>query len=288
MPTDYVPTGGDLVIVSTSVPVPSPTAWRAITLPDQVSQWFGDLTAPMVPGASLRVDFGDGDFFDAQADAVRAEEMVSFRWRFLGVGPESEVQWELNPGTTDTTVTVRDSCPGRPPSEASQLDAGWRDFLDRLGAYLATGESARYAWREVIDGGTNLPVGTWLPLTESTVADWLPIALATAHPRWFFIVDNDGPRRFAIGDWDLVPGRSLRFSVAIPKAGTTHAEVHATVAGTGAGTEIQLTVRHDGWKELALGDMQARNLRHRFAAAWTAALKVAGDRAGLAAQRGNQ
>ena len=71
------------------------------------------------------------------------------------------------------------------------------------------------------------------------MADWLPIALDTGHPRWFFIVDNDGPRRFAIGDWDLVPGRSLRFSVAIPEAGTTHAEVCATVAGPGAGSALR-------------------------------------------------
>lgn len=284
MPTDYVPTDSWSVTVSTAVPVPLPIAWRAITLPDQVSQWFGDLNTPMVPGAAVHIDFGDGDFFDAHVDEVRTEKMVRFRWRFLGVGPESEIRWELDRGAEDagdTTVTVQDSCPGRPPSEAAQLDAGWRDFLGRLGSYLATGKSARYAWREVIDGGTNLPAGAWLPLGDSTVTDWLPIASAGAQPRWFFVEDDDGPRRFAIRDWDLVVGRSLRFAVAIPRAGTTHCLVQATRTDAG----IQLTVRHDGWRQLALGDMQARNLRHRFAAAWTAALKVAEDCAGRAWQR---
>ena len=219
MPTDYVPTDSGLVNVSTAVPVPLPIVWGAVTLPDQVRQWFGDLSSPMVPGAAVRIDFGDGDFFDAHIDEVRAEEMVRFRWRFLGVGPEAEVRWELGRGAGDTTVTVHDSCPGRPPSDVAQLNAGWRDFLGRLGTYLATGESARYAWREVIDGGTNLPAGTWLPLSDSTVTDWLPIASEGAQPRWFFIVDDDGPRRFAIRDWDLVTGRSLRFAVAIPEAG---------------------------------------------------------------------
>lgn len=281
MPADYVPPDSGLVEVSSVAPVPLPSVWRAITVPDQVRQWFGDLSAPMVPGTAVRIDFGDGDFFDADIDEMRAEEMVRFRWSFLGVGPEAEIRWELHRDAADTTVTVHDSCLRRPPSEVAQLNAGWRDFLDRLGAYLATGESARYAWREVIDGGTNLPAGTWLPLSDSTVIDWLPIASEGAQPRWFFIVDDDGPRRFEIRDWDLATGRSLRFSVAIPEAGTTHCEVQATRAGA----EIQLAVRHDGWRQLALSDMQKRNLRHRFAAAWTAALKVAGDCGDRASQR---
>ena len=284
MPTDYVPTDSGLVNVSTAVPVPLPIVWGAVTLPDQVRQWFGDLSSPMVPGAAVRIDFGDGDFFDAHIDEVRAEEMVRFRWRFLGVGPEAEVRWELGRGAGDTTVTVHDSCPGRPPSDVAQLNAGWRDFLGRLGTYLATGESARYAWREVIDGGTNLPAGTWLPLSDSTVTDWLPIASEGAQPRWFFIVDDDGPRRFAIRDWDLVTGRSLRFAVAIPEGGITR----CTVDTTRADAHIKLTVRHDGWSRLALSDMQARNLRHRFAAAWTAALKAAEDCAGRASRRSTQ
>jgi uncharacterized protein YndB with AHSA1/START domain len=281
MPTDYVPTENGLVNVSIAVPVPPMVVWRAMTVPDQVRQWFGDLGGPMMPGTAVRIDFGDGDFFDAHIDEVRTEEMVKFRWRFLGVGSEAEVRWELDRGGAQTTVTVRDSCPGRPPSEAAQLDAGWRDFLGRLGTYLATGESARYSWREVIDGGTNIPAGTWLPLSESGVIDWLPIASEGAQPRWFFIVDDDGPRRFAIRDWNLAVGRSLRFSVVIPEAGITRCEVHATRADD----EIQLTVCHDGWGQLALSDMQKRNLRHRFAAAWTAALKVAADCAGRTSQR---
>lgn len=281
MPTDHVPADSGLVNVSTAVPVPLPIVWRAITVPDQVRQWFGDLGGPMVPGTAVRVDFGDGDFFDAHIDDVRTEEMVRFRWRFLGVGPESKVRWELDRGAAQTTVTVHDSCPGRPPSEVAQLDAGWRDFLSRLGTYLATRESARYAWREVIDGGTNIPADTWLPLGETGVIDWLPIASEGAQPRWFFIVDSDGPRRFAISDWNLVADRSLRFSVVIPEAGITRCEVQATRTDH----EIQLTVCHEGWGQLALSDMQKRNLRHRFAAAWAAALKAAADCADRTSQR---
>lgn len=284
MSVDHGPADAGLVIVGVVVPAPVPAAWRALTLPERVRRWFGDLDVPMTPGAAVRVDFGDGDFFRVRVDDVRTEEMVSFRWRFLGVGPESQIRWELAsgaPGTGSTTVTVSDTCPGRPPPEAAELDAGWRDFLGRLGTYLASGESARYAWRQVIDGGVDLPASAWLPLTRPAVAEWLPITPDGDRPRRFLIADTEGPRGFAIDDWDLVPGRSLRFSVAIPEAGTTHAEVSAASAD---GT-VRLTVRHAGWDRLTISDVRARALRRHFAAAWTAALETASDRAGQVSRR---
>jgi uncharacterized protein YndB with AHSA1/START domain len=268
-----MPTDDGVVNVSIAVPAPIPIVWRAMTMPDQVREWFGDLDGPLAPGVALRIDFGDGDFFDVEVDELRWEETISFRWRFLGVGPESVIRFGLRRGAVQTTVSVLDSCPGRQPSEASQLEAGWQDFLGRLRTYLSTGKSARYVWREVIDGGTNFPVGTWLPLSESGVVDWMPIATEGTRPAWFFIVDDDGPRRFAIRDWTIVGDWYLHFSVVIPGGGTTRCEVHTTRVGD----EIQLTVCHHGWVQLTLSDLQKRSLRHRFAAAWTAALKVAAD-----------
>lgn len=281
MSIDHEPTTSGLVVVRAEVPVPVPTAWRAITLPERVRQWFGDLDARMTPGAAVRVDFGDGDFFRTRVDDVRAEETVRFRWRFLGVGPESDVRWELAASDGGTTVTVRDLSPGRLPEEAAGLNDGWRDFLGRLGTYLATGESARYAWRGVIDGTAVLPAGP-PPLTERTVAGWLPVAPDGPRPRWFCLTDAEEPRRFPIDDWALVPGRSLRMTVAIPEAGTTRAEIHAASADGGA---VRLTVRHAGWDRLTVSDGRAQALRRRFAAAWTAALDTAENPAGPVRRR---
>jgi uncharacterized protein YndB with AHSA1/START domain len=276
MPTNDLRLPDDWVRVASTIPVPLSEVWNAITQPDRVGQWLGDLDAPMLPGTAVRIDFGDGDFFDVGVNDQQPEAGLAFRWRFLGVGPESAVRWQLATADGRTTITVDDSCPGRPPSEVAQLKAGWRDFLGRLDSYLMTGESARYQWREVIDGGADLPAGPWLPLRQASVTDWMPIAAEGSQIRWFFIVDNDGPRRFHIRDWELVADESVRFQVAVPQArATTSCEVRASHTDGG----LRLAVTHDGWARLGLGDVQARNLRHRFAAAWTAALRLAEEHA---------
>jgi uncharacterized protein YndB with AHSA1/START domain len=228
MSAEYLRFPNDWVRVASTLPLPPAAVWSAITEPDRIARWLGDLAAPMRAGTAVRLDFGDGDFFDIAVDEVRRGEMVAFRWRFLGVGPESEVRWWLGTPGDGTTLTVDDRCPGRPASEAAQLRAGWLDFLDRLATYLLTGESARYRWRDVIDGGVDLPAGQWLPLRNATVTDWMPVAAESTQPRWFFIVDNDGPRRFSIRDWHLIADESVRFGVAVPRARTaTRCDVQA-------------------------------------------------------------
>ncbi|GAA4461828.1 SRPBCC domain-containing protein [Phytohabitans houttuyneae] len=283
MSGDYVALPSDWVRVSCTVPLPPREVWSALTEPDRVAQWLGSLNARMTPGHNVVLDFGDGDFFDVVVHDVRAEDRIAFEWRFLGVGPASEVRWSLSTEDGHSTVTVDDSCPGRPPSETAQLRAGWLDFLNRLATHLTTGESARYRWREVIDGGADLPAGTWRPLRDGSITDWLPVAAESGKPRWFFVVDSDGPRRFAIRDWKLIPDKSLTFAVAVPQAtAVTRCEVLATETEQGS----RLAISHTGWSELGLGDLQARGLRHRFAAAWTAALALAEDHAHRTARSG--
>lgn len=272
MQDGYLTLPSDWVRVATTVPRPRPTVWRAVTEADRLAMWLGRLDPPMLPGATGRLDFGDGDFFDVEVDHVHEPDRLTFRWRFLGVGPESRITWTIGGDQDTSTFTVDDSCPGRPPSEVAQLKAGWLDFVERLTAYLMTGAQSRYRWRSVIDGGTHLPPSRWRPLSESTVFDWLPISTDGGRQGWFFVVDNDGPRRFAITDWTLVPERVLTFAVAVPRARSrTTCEVRLVSSDRGT----HLSVCHDGWSRLGLSDLQARGLRHRFAATWAAALALA-------------
>ncbi|MFI2710743.1 SRPBCC domain-containing protein [Micromonospora sp. NPDC018662] len=272
MTDDYLKLPDDWVRVMVSVPASDHEVWDAVTDPRRVAQWFGNLRTPMTPGVPNRVDFGDGDFFDVDVDHVEPGERLLFRWRFLGVGPECRVTWTLTGGAEATTLTVDDSCPGRPGAEVAQLKAGWLDFVGRLARYLETGRPARYDWRQEIDGSVVLPDGPWHPLRDETVVDWLPIAVDATGPGWFFVVDQEGPRRFTLRDWDLDRDRTLAFAVEIPGARTaTHCQVRVEPAARG-GT---LAVSHQGWHRLGLSDLQQRTLRHRFAATWTAALGLA-------------
>lgn len=272
MPDDNIRLPDDWVRVMISLPAPADEVWEAITDPDRVAQWFGTLAAPLAVGVDNRVDFGDGDFFDLTVDHIEPGVRVLFRWRFLGVGPECHICWSLTAGADTTTLTVDDSCPGRPASEVAQLKAGWLDFVGRLAAYVETGRTSRYEWRHEIDGSVVLPRSTWHPLREETVVDWLPIASDGFRPRWFFVVDDEGPRRFSLRDWKLDRERMLTFAVEIPGArSVTVCQVHTEEADRG----VTLAVAHEGWDQLDLSDFQKRTLRHRFAATWTTALALA-------------
>ncbi|GAB3159145.1 hypothetical protein GCM10027290_63640 [Micromonospora sonneratiae] len=263
--------------------------WRAITEPSAVTAWFGTLTEPVTPGAAVRLDFDDGDYFDVVGDSLIPLRRLAYRWRFLGVGPEARITWQLSSSMDGTVIVLDDHAEGRPASEVTQLKAGWLDFLERLDRYLTTGEPARYGWRSLIDGGVQLPANRegWRPLRGHTVTDWMPIATEGTDPRWFFVVDDDGPRRFAIRDWDLTVDRSLSFAVAIPQArATTRCAV--TTTPTDDSGRLLLNISHDGWTDLGLADLRARGLRHRFAAAWAEALRMAAAHADRPVNRGSR
>ena len=266
----------DRVRVIVNVPVGRDEMWRSITAPARVDSWFGTLQRPMRAGTETRVDFGDGDFFDIAVDEVEPGSRLAFRWRFLGVGPECRIVWQVSGDRSASTLTVDDDCPDRPAAERAQLRAGWLDFVDRLSGHLMTGRPTRYEWRPEIDGSVVLPTGDWHPLRPENLADWLPIATDGTGSGWFFIVDSEGPRRFAVHDWRLEPDRALSFAVEIPSARATTA-ARARAERTARGTT--LSVEHHGWHRLGLSDLQSRMLRHRFAATWAAALSAAEERA---------
>jgi uncharacterized protein YndB with AHSA1/START domain len=272
MSDNVIPLPGDWVRVMISTSAGRADMWQAVTETARLSRWFGTLRTPMVAGADNRVEFGDGDFFDIEVDRVEPGRRLAFRWSFLGVGPECLVSWQIDGDDQGSTLTVDDSCPGRPASETTQLKAGWLDFAGRLAEYLRTGRSTRYEWRPEIDGSVALPAGGWHPLRPETVADWLPVATDSTGPRWFFVVDEEGPRRFSLRDWQLDPGRFLTFAIEIPKGHSpTVCELRVQPAEHGR----TLSIAHLGWDRLHLSDLQKRMLRHRFAATWQAALAQA-------------
>lgn len=262
-----------------TVPVGPAVLWRTLCEPRHLRGWLADCDRPLsTAGTRVDLQLGGGDFFTAEVGAVDPDRCLTFRWRHLGAGPESTVTLTLRPVPAGTELTLSDHRVDRPPSETAQLRSGWEDLLNRLGRYQVTGRSARSTWRPVIDPVLALPVQGWSPLTAGTIADWMPIATERSVPAWFFVIDDDGPRRFAVHRWQLEPDRLLQFVVAIPGAErVTTAQVRlAPEPGS-----RQLALRHDGWDRLGLSDYRSRGLHHRFAAAWSAAFGLAAAEAGL-------
>ena len=256
------------VRVRARIPAPVDRVWAALAEPGRLACWFGAVEAPWKPGGTGRITFGDGDFFAVTVLRVEPRRLIELDWSFLGVGPVQRVRWLLHADDHGTDVVMEDHDPARRPAETQQMVAGWTDFIGRLAGYVRTGAATRYAWREEIDGSVDLP-GHWRPLELAQLYRWLPIASDGFTPRWFFVVDADGPRRFAIEKWRLVENHRVTYWVEIPEAtARTLAEIVVTPQPDGQ----RLRFTHLGWRDLGLPDQRARTLRCRFADAWTAAI----------------
>jgi len=183
------------------------------------------------------------------------------------------VRWRCRPAAGGTEVLIDDVQPGRTPAETDELLSGWTDFTERLAHYLQTGRRARYGTRDDIDGNVTLGPSAAGLIGPDTIHRWLPIATDGFEPSWFFVVDHDGPRRFAVDRWTREPG-AVTFAVEVPEATRT---TEARIQLDRPGREWHLSFRHTGWSRLGLPDRQARLLRRRFTAAWVAALQDARD-----------
>jgi uncharacterized protein YndB with AHSA1/START domain len=267
---------GGAVQVSIRSPLPPEQVWPALCEGNRLAQWFGDVDRPWQAGQPVRLDFGDGDFFTVNPVAVVAGEAITFEWNFLGVGPTAQVRWRLRAVPGGSEVTVEDEQTDRSPAETDELMSGWTDFLQRLSRHLTTGERTRYDTRDDIDGSIAVAGPATNLIAPETIHRWLPIASDGFVPRWFFIVDDDGPRRFRMDGWQPVPD-GVEFTVELSDVDTTTARVWVRQSGA----EAYLGFRHTGWARLCLPDRQARLLRRRFTMAWIAALRSARDLAGM-------
>lgn len=174
------------VEVSVDLPVSEREAWRALTRPEQVSCWFGDLDATGSGSSEPRLDFRDGDYFTLQPLLVSPPHHLSYRWRFLGIGPPATVDWHVVPTQGGCSVIVRDTDPHRSPNEADALGGGWLDFMGRLSRFVVGGENSRYALRHTLDGNIELsaePEAAWITLfTGGRIPQWLPLEGETLSP----------------------------------------------------------------------------------------------------------
>lgn len=254
-------------------------AWVALRERHFLAKWFADLEQSWVAGTRNRIDFGDGDFFDVFVHRILDRALIDFEWRFLGLGPVARVHWRLREVMGGTDVIVEDYQPDRSAAEVAEMIAGWSDFLERLWHYIATGQTSRYGYRDQIDGAVDLasPAG-WL-LDGEAIYRWLPISSDGFRPCWFFVVDEEGPRRFRLDSWQTAPGQ-VEFTVEIPEtAEPTCSSLVLPSAGEGAtggpAATSRLSFAHTGWTRLGLPERRARQLRQRFTATWVAALKQA-------------
>jgi uncharacterized protein YndB with AHSA1/START domain/SAM-dependent methyltransferase len=138
-----------------TIPAPADRVWAALVEPAQLREWFGvpnDSWA--VRGRESTLDFEDGEFF--YCATIKAEQptparpgVLTYLWRWVGIGPAASVTWTLQPGPQGTVVTVVEETTNPPSDWRSWNGMGWPGILDQLARYLRTGMNSRWPWRRM-------------------------------------------------------------------------------------------------------------------------------------------
>jgi uncharacterized protein YndB with AHSA1/START domain len=90
-----------------TVPVDPERAWRLVTEPEHLEQWFAERVefAP-VPGAPVRVVSDDGGERHGVVEEVDAPRRLRFVWYAPPDGPPSSVEIEVSPDRDGSRISV--------------------------------------------------------------------------------------------------------------------------------------------------------------------------------------
>jgi uncharacterized protein YndB with AHSA1/START domain len=142
-------TSPDPIVLEVALPADPATAWRAITDPDEVVEWFAAVTPVDGIGSPYRIDFGDGSAIDGRVRALERGRRLSYTWRWAGEdsGPETLVTWEVGPGDDGGSVVrlTHDGWAAAGADETTRDDHAdyWAGYLDELAGLFDTGADAR-------------------------------------------------------------------------------------------------------------------------------------------------
>ena len=119
------------------LPVDAATAWRAVTDPDRVIEWFTS-ASPVGPVGSLhRIDFGDGSIVSGEITELDPGRSFAHRWHWDGADDAETtlVTWTVAPAAGGSTVRlVHDGWAAAGLDEAARDDheGYWSGYLEDL------------------------------------------------------------------------------------------------------------------------------------------------------------
>jgi len=90
-----------------TVPVDPERAWRLVTEPEHLEQWFAErVEIDPTPGAPVRVVGDDGDERHGVVEEVDAPRRLRFTWYAPPDGPPSTVEIEVTPERDGSRISV--------------------------------------------------------------------------------------------------------------------------------------------------------------------------------------
>ncbi len=265
------------VKVKRTLPASAPAVWQALTDPEVVSRWFGNLAEPLRPNGRSYLDFDDGDFFTLEAIRLDPPHSLQYAWRFLGIGPLDTITWELVPEAGNCIVTVTDSEPGRSAEAAHQLRKGWLDFTNRLRTLFTHGARTRYSLRSEFEASIELrrekEAVLDLLFKENMQPQWLPIdETGLKNGGQFSVATEDSAMRLEITDVEWKDKGRVAFELKRP---SWLQPTRCLVELNARGEDSLLSVSQGDWKSIAKDADTQRLERRRFSATWINALRRA-------------
>jgi uncharacterized protein YndB with AHSA1/START domain len=274
---DYGAATGTVGITIATTAAPE-VVWVALTDVTVVGQWFGNLSSDLAPGATARLDFGDGDFFSIENVRADRPHLLEYAWRFLGIGALDSITWRILPKGSGCLVSVTDSEPERSREWAQELRSGWLDFTQRLERFLQTGEPSRYDWSREIHASIELgqalrDAERSLFTSASRQAEWVPLGIPSPRADGR-AAEEDGPEPARFYTTKVVKeGPShFRFELGCDEwlnATKCYLELSPRRSGS------MLSVRHAGWEAISWERNDQLEQRKRFCGVWIDALKRA-------------
>lgn len=132
------------------IDAPPEIVWRFWVEPERIVRWMGkEATLEPRPGGAFRIDYGQGDVVAGEYLELDEPRRLTLRWAWESADPveaaPSRIEIELDAidGGDATILRLRHL----ELTERSQVshDEGWRYFLPRLTAVVASKEDAALA-----------------------------------------------------------------------------------------------------------------------------------------------
>lgn len=144
----------DTVRRETILPADTEELWEALTDPESLSQWFGDIIDwEMTPGAAIRVRDAEGNEQSGVIENVVSEHRLQFRWWPVGRdGEASVVTYVLEPDAAGSRLVITERRESSPRASLSTKMSGasatqlsclrWSSWDTRLAVLWTVTQSA--------------------------------------------------------------------------------------------------------------------------------------------------
>lgn len=134
------------VQVSRIIQAPLDSIWKALTVHDEIIQWYFDNIPTFRPvvgfKTTLAVQSEDRTFIHLwEVTQVEPKQKISYRWTYKEYPGDSKVHFKLNKTNAVIKATVKtgvlkDFPDGIPEFKRESSKAGWNYFMDRLKNYV--------------------------------------------------------------------------------------------------------------------------------------------------------